>query len=171
MELFNRFKQIRAFIFALDGVCVDGGVWVGEGGIRYRRADSRDCYALRVAVANDYPIAIVGEGAGGDMGILLERIGINDVFFNVDDKSAALRDWMAGRGLEVEQVLCMGSEVSDLHSMEVAGFATCPVDAVEDVKEVSTYISHYPGGAGAVRDVIEKVMKLQGVWGEKRIKR
>src|SRR5690606_21761931 len=99
---FDRFKQIKAFIFAVDGVCTDGGVWVGEREKACLRIDSRDCYALRVAIANDYPVAIVGESVGCDMGILMERTGINDVFFNAGDKSMALRDWMAVSGLETE---------------------------------------------------------------------
>ena len=164
MTLFDRFKQVKAFIFAVDGVCTDGGVWVGDGGRRCCRIHSRDYYALRVAAANDYPIAIVGERQEIGVSDFMEEAGINDVFLNKDDKITVLRDWMAAKGLATEQVLYMGSDIPDLHSMEVAGFGACPTDAVDEVKAAVAYISHCRGGAGAVRDVVEKVMKLQGTW-------
>ena len=163
--LFDRFERVKAFMFAVDGVCTDGGLWVGnDRSAWHSRVHSRDYYALRVAAACDYPIAIVGEQQEVGIRSFMEEAGINDVFFNMGDKNAVLRDWMAAKGLAAEQVLCMGSDIPDLCKMELAGFNVCPVDAVEDVKKVAAYISPCAGGAGAVRDVVEKVMRLQGTW-------
>ncbi|MGV3763267.1 KdsC family phosphatase [Parapedobacter sp.] len=164
MVLFDRFKQVKAFLFAVDGVCTDGGIWMADGERLYGRIHSRDYYALRVATAHGYPIAIVGEREGTGMMGFMKEIGINDVFLNESDKSTVLRDWMAVKGLAGAQVLYMGSDIPDLRPMEIAGFGACPIDAVEDVKEVATYVSHCRGGGGAVRDVVEKVMKLHGTW-------
>ena len=162
--LFDQFKQVKAFVFVVDGVCTDGGIWIGEQGDRHYRIHSRDYYALCVAAEHGYPIAIVSERRHIGIGRVMGEVGIKDVFLDKGDKGAVLRDWMSGRNLTAEQVLCMGSDTPDLGSMGLAGFGTCPADAIAAVKAVATYISPCNGGAGAVRDVIEKVMKLQGAW-------
>lgn len=164
MVLFDQLKQIKAFILGVDGVCTDGSVWVGEGGLPCSRIHSRDHYALRAAAACTYPIAIVGEREDAGLVSYMGGIGINDVFLSEGDKSTVLHDWVAAQGLEADRVLYMGSDMPDFHQMEAAGFIACPMDAIEELKAEATYISHYGGGAGAVRDVIEKVMKLQHTW-------
>lgn len=160
--LFERFEQVRAFIFAVEGVCTDGNVWISDRDGRWFRLHNRDCYALRLA-APYYPIALVGDTHSDGMVQLMAEIGITDSFVNREDQRA-VGDWMSARGLAAGQVLCMGSDIADLDNMAAAGFGTCPGDAVEDVKAASVYISHCHGGSGAVRDVIEKVMRLQGRW-------
>ena len=58
----------------------------------------------------------------------------------------------------------MGDDLPDFHVMQLVGLPTCPQDAVPEIKAISKYISHRNGGKGAVRDVIEQVMKVQGKW-------
>ncbi len=166
--LYNQLKRVKAFIFAMEGVLTDSRILVGDSGGRSNRVDSRDYYVLRLAVACNYPVIFIGERHEVAITRFLEEIGINDVFLNRYDKRTILHDWMAGKGLVAEQVLCMGSDLPDLRAMELAGFNACPIDAAENVKAVAAYISPYNGGAGALRDVIEKVMRLQGTWSELR---
>ena len=61
-------------------------------------------------------------------------------------------------------VLFMGDDIPDIDAMKLAGLAVCPAYAAEEIKAISHYISPYNGGRGAVRDVIEKVLKVQGKW-------
>ena len=58
----------------------------------------------------------------------------------------------------------MGDDIPDYDVMQMVGVATCPADAAEEIKQIADYISHKNGGNGAVRDVIEQVMKLQDKW-------
>jgi 3-deoxy-D-manno-octulosonate 8-phosphate phosphatase (KDO 8-P phosphatase) len=60
----------------------------------------------------------------------------------------------------------MGDDIPDYHVMKLVGLPTCPQDACPEIKSISKYISHKNGGKGAVRDVIEQVMKVQGKWME-----
>ena len=66
--------------------------------------------------------------------------------------------------LKPEEIVYMGDDAPDIEVMLKVGVATCPEDAVTDVKEVSDYISHKKGGAGCVRDIIEQVLRVQGKW-------
>ena len=58
----------------------------------------------------------------------------------------------------------MGDDMPDMECMKIAGVASCPLDAVPDIRAIADYISPFTGGKGCVRDVIEKVMKLNGDW-------
>ncbi|MCB0804623.1 MAG: HAD hydrolase family protein, partial [Bacteroidales bacterium] len=68
------------------------------------------------------------------------------------------------KGLKSEEVLYMGDDLPDYKVMQVAGLPCCPSDASPEIKAISKYISHQPGGRGCVRDVIEQTMKVQGKW-------
>lgn len=65
-----------------------------------------------------------------------------------------------------KKVAYMGDDIPDFHVMQLVGLASCPQDASPEIKEISSYISHKNGGKGAVRDLIEQVMRVQGKWHE-----
>ena len=164
MLLFERLKRVRAFVFDVDGVLTDGQVLVTESGEQLRSFNIKDGYALQLAIKRNYPIAIITGGRSEGVRSRMEGLGIQSVFMNVSDKEAVLATWMYQNNLQREDLLVMGDDVPDLPLMEGAGLAACPDDAIEDIKHQAHYISALKGGQGAVRDVIEKVMRLQETW-------
>ena len=162
--LFDRFKQVAAFVFAFHGVCTDGRVCIGTGGSPTYVLHMRDLYALRKA-SRHYPVAIIGERIDPEVVRWMTDQGIAGLSVLDHTDSSALCDWIAVNHLHTGELLCMGSDDSDLSLLGRVDFGACTADAVEDIKAAATYISPKNGGAGAVRDVIEKVMRLQGVWG------
>lgn len=164
MELFERFNKVKAFVFDVDGVLTNGEVLVTEAGEQLRSFSIKDGYALQLAIKNGYPIAIITGGRSNGVKLRLNGLGIYDVFLNVTDKREVLYEWLKVQGLTMGDLLFMGDDIPDLIVMEEAGLASCPCDAVEEIKAISQYVSACAGGKGAVRDVIEKVMKLQGQW-------
>lgn len=84
----------------------------------------------------------------------------------VTDKLAVLRNYMKQHNLSRKEVLYMGDDIPDLLVMKNAGVACCPLDAVQEIKEICAYISPLNGGCGCGRDVIEKVLKIRGDWNE-----
>ena len=77
-----------------------------------------------------------------------------------------LSDFISKYDLKSENILYMGDDLPDYLVMQEVGFPTCPSDAVEEIKSISSYISDKTGGEGCVRDVIEQVLRLQGKWME-----
>ena len=71
---------------------------------------------------------------------------------------------MKRHNLSPEQVVYRGDDIPDYEAMELVGMPCCPQDAVAEIKSVSRYISHKEGGKGAVRDIIEQVLKVHGKW-------
>jgi 3-deoxy-D-manno-octulosonate 8-phosphate phosphatase (KDO 8-P phosphatase) len=84
----------------------------------------------------------------------------------VTDKIAVLQEYISANELSWQEVLYMGDDIPDLEVMQKAGLSCCPADAVQEIKDVSTYISPVNGGYGCAREVIEKVLKLHGKWNE-----
>ena len=94
----------------------------------------------------------------------LKFLGITDVFLGVKDKLALFNEYTQTRHIDPATVLYMGDDIPDYKMLQLAGFPTCPADASIDIKPLCKYVSPNIGGHGAVRDVIEKVMRAQGKW-------
>lgn len=163
---FEKFKQVKAFVFDVDGVLSNGNILMTEQGDQLRSFNIKDGYAMQLAVKKGYPVAVITGGRSAGVKKRMEGLGITDVFLAVHDKSATLREWLSYRKLTVTDILYMGDDIPDLDAMKAAGLPACPADAVEEIKAVAFYVSVCKGGEGAARDVIEKVMKLQGTWHE-----
>lgn len=157
-------RNIRAFIFDYDGVLTDGSVVLMAEGEPLRTANVRDGYAMQLAVKKGYHLAIISGGRSRSITNRFSMLRITDVFLGIEDKASVLRTYMEQKSLEADNVLYMGDDIPDFHAMQIAGVATCPSDAAEEIRAISHYISPRAGGQGCVRDIIEQVLKVQGKW-------
>jgi len=164
MNILEGFKKITTFIFDVDGVLTDGTVLVLDNGLEARTMNIKDGFALQMAVKNGYRVLIVSGGNSPQVSTRLARLGIKDVHMSVADKRTFLTDYIAENKLSREQLLFMADDLPDLPAMSIVGMPCCPSDAVAEVKEAVLYISPMKGGEACVRDVIEKVLKLNDHW-------
>jgi len=164
MNVLQLFKSITTFVFDVDGVLTDGTLLVLPDGVMARRMNIKDGYALQLAVKRGYNVVVISGGNSVEVQDRFNKLGIIDVFMQVEDKAAVLKEYLSKKALDAHEVLFVGDDVPDLLVMKVAGLACCPADAVVEIKEVSHYVSHCKGGEGCARDIIEKVMKLRGNW-------
>lgn len=158
------FSQVQGFVFDIDGVLTDGQIYVVEGQNPLRSMNIKDGYALQLAVKKGYPIVIISGGNSEASKIRLEKLGIENVFIGIKDKEALLKGLAKVNEWNLDHFLYMGDDIPDIEVMSQCGIKTCPHDAVEELKGIADYISSKPGGKGCVRDVIEKVLKLQNNW-------
>ena len=164
MNVLPLFQKITTFIFDVDGVLTDGSVLVLDNGLQARRMNIKDGFALQMAVKNGYRVLIVSGGNSPQVVHRLEKLGITDVHMSVLDKKTFVSEYITKNNLAKEEILYMGDDLPDLPAMSVVGLATCPADAVSEIKESAQYISHLNGGNACVREVIEKVLKLNDNW-------
>lgn len=162
----EKLKSIKAFIFDVDGVLTDGIVHVTEAGDQLRQFNIKDGYALQLAVKRGFKIAIITGGKSAGVMLRLKGLGITDVFMQVDSKVEVYNQFLSDNQLVAKDVLYMGDDIPDLPVMKVAGLPVCPQDAAEEIKAISIYISPVNGGKGCVRDIIEKVLKIQNKWAD-----
>lgn len=164
MNILGLFQKITTFIFDVDGVLTDGTVMVLENGVQARRMNIKDGFALQMAEMNGYKVLIISGGNSPQVVQRLENLGITDVHMSVLDKKEFVENYLTANRLKPEEVLYMGDDLPDLPALSVVGLPCCPADAVNEVKEAVQYISPISGGNACVRDVIEKVLKLNDHW-------
>ncbi|MDQ8003263.1 MAG: HAD hydrolase family protein [Pedobacter sp.] len=160
----ERLRIITTFVFDIDGVLTDGTVLAAESGELLRSFNTKDGYALQLAAKKGYNICIISGGKGAAINKRFESLGVADVFLGVDEKIIVFNNYIHQKGIDPQQILYMGDDIPDAEVMKLVGIATCPADAVEEIKAISHYISPKFGGKAAARDVIEKVLKVQHNW-------
>ena len=164
--MLHQLNQIRTFIFDVDGVLTNGNVLVTEGGEQLRQFNIKDGYALQLAVKRGYRIVVISGAKSLGVQKRLLGLGITDIVLGVSDKIAIFNKYQEEHQLQTAQMVYVGDDIPDLTVMALAGLAVCPKDAVDEIKEIAHYISPKNGGEGVARDIIEKVMKLQGTWND-----
>lgn len=162
--MLTHFKTISSFVFDVDGVLTDGTLLISENGLMLRKMHVKDGYALQLAVKKGYPVIIISGGNSPEVKARMAKLGISNVYMNVENKVEKLKELIAQFNLQKETILYMGDDIPDLEVMLFCGLACCPSDAVAEIKNISKYISPLKGGEGCVRDVIEKTLKLKGTW-------
>ncbi len=164
MNILELFKQVTTFVFDIDGVLTDGTVIVLEDGLQARRMHIKDGFALQMAIKNGYRVKIISGGNSPQVSDRLMKLGVKDISMPVLDKKKFLLEFMAANKISKEEVLYMGDDLPDIPALQAVGLPCCPADAVNEVKQVVQYISPINGGMACVREVIEKVLKLNDQW-------
>ncbi len=156
--------RVKAFAFDVDGVFSDGIMMTDPEGELIRSWNIKDGFAMQLAVRKGYPIAVI---TGGNSVAVLKRfnmLGVQDVYLKSSKKLNDFEHFCNKYKLDPESILYMGDDLPDYPVMQKVGFPTCPRDAVPEIKQLARYISDCKGGHGCVRDVIEQVLRAQGIW-------
>lgn len=160
----EQLHNVKAFAFDVDGVFTNGIILIHPSGELLRTSNTRDGYAVHKAVQLGFPVAIISGGKSESVRERFKGIGVTDIYLGTTDKVEALEDFRFKYGLELSDILFMGDDLPDWEVMQRVGFPTCPADAAPEIIAISAYVSSYGGGKGCVRDIIEQVLKLKGLW-------
>lgn len=165
MENFKEaIARVEAMVFDVDGVMTDGRIIPTPEGDFLRCYNAKDGYALAYAVRHGYRVCIITGGYGPTLERRIRMLGIRDYAIECMDKITTLRNYIAEKGLDPQNVLYMGDDIPDLECMREVGIPVCPADSAPEVIEVSRYVSEFKGGEGAVRDIVEQVLRARGDW-------
>ena len=156
--------NIKAFIFDIDGVLTNGKLLITDSGELLRSMNVKDGFAMKFAIDNGFKIGIISGGTNEAVKSRLERLGIEEIHLKSHDKIIHFENFTKKYQFDSDNILVMGDDIPDIPIIKAAGIGTCPQDAVPEVKSVCQYVSKNNGGKGAVRDVIEQVMKIQNKW-------
>ena len=155
---------ITTFIFDVDGVLTDGKVTIFPDGQLIRTMNIKDGYALKTAIDSGYNLCVISGGTNQAVKLRLHNLGVSDIYLGVNDKVAQLQEYLEIYNINPTNVLYMGDDIPDYQAMKKVGLPCCPKDAVQEIQDISLYISQKKGGNGCVRDVIEQVLKVQDKW-------
>ena len=155
---------VEAIVLDVDGVMTDGGITPTPDGDFIRRYNAKDGYAIAAALREGIKIFVISGGRGEMLRRRLEMLGVTRTYLNCMDKVGAIEEIVRLYGLNAKNIIYMGDDIPDLECMRMVGIPVCPADACMEVVEASRYISEFCGGHGAVRDIVEQVMRAKGCW-------
>lgn len=163
-HLLVKFSKIKLLAFDLDGVLTNGKLLIQKDQHWLREMDIKDGLALQMAIQQNFQIAVITGSYSDACAERLKYLGVKHFIQKAKRKSEQINELMSTYQLHKEEVLFMGDDLPDLDAFSVSGLKTCPADAATEIKIQADYISPRNGGDGAVRDVIEKVMRTQDKW-------
>ena len=167
--------HLQYFLVIPSGRPCLGIFWVDEmdfiNGFFYQRKkilkrNVLDGYAVTKAIKASYRIACITGGSDPMVKHRLNYLGITDYYSKSSYKLQNFEDFKDKYDLKNDEVLSMGDDIPDYDMLRLSAIGACPINAVPEIKKIADYISPIHGGKGCVRDVIEKVMKVQGKWTE-----
>mgnify|MGYP000968310280 CR=1 FL=1 len=160
----ERLKKIKVLILDVDGVLTDGGIIIDANGLETKRFDVQDGFGLVFWRKCGFKSAIISARQSAVVAHRAKDLQIDKAFVGVYPKINAYQDLLKEWQVSDEEVCFIGDDVADLKVLKRVGFAASVDNAVFEVKSASHYVSAKKGGQGAVRDIIEKILKAKGLW-------
>ena len=160
----EKYEKIKYLIIDVDGTLTDSGIYYDDNGNELKRFSTRDAAGFFAAHKVGMKIMIL---TGRECPATTRRMTEMRVDFLVQDckdKVAYLEKFIKEEGLDKSQLGYIGDDLNDLPPMMLCAFKGCPKDACEEVKAVADYVAETKGGKGAVRDVINHILKVRGEW-------
>jgi len=165
-DVLARAGAVRLVILDVDGVLTDGRIIYGTGGMELKAFDVRDGHGVKMFHRAGLRTAILTGRTSEVVARRAEELGIADVVQNAKDKLAAYRELLARHALADAQVACVGDDVTDLPLFARAGLAVAVPGAAPEARAAAHYVTRRAGGRGAVREVLDLILKAQGLWAE-----
>ncbi len=152
-------KNIKLLVVDVDGTLTDAGMYYSAKGEELKKFNTRDAQGLALIRERGIEVAIITKEHSPIVEARAEKLKIDKCYIGIDDKIGCLKSLCNDLALTLDKVAYVGDDVSDMECMRSAGFAACPSDAAEIVKNVSLFICDHPGGSGAVREVCDLLIR------------
>ena len=162
----RKIKAIKILILDVDGVMTDGKIIYDDDGKEIKIFDVKDGHGIKLLMRAGIDVAII---TARESKVVLHRarnLGIEMVYQKAMDKVIAFEDILKKRQLSPQETAYIGDELVDIPLLRRVGFAVTVKDAVADVKKHVDYTTAKNGGCGAVREICELILKVQGKWDE-----
>ncbi|MEE8400473.1 MAG: HAD-IIIA family hydrolase [Desulfobacterales bacterium] len=159
-----KLKQIELLILDVDGVLTDGSIVYSDSGEELKTFNAKDGLGLRLLQDAGIMVSIVTGRRSEALAHRCTNLGISLLYQGVDDKAAALSTILKQTGVTADNTAAMGDDLPDLALLKHIGCAIAVADADEIVRNHADLVTVAKGGAGAVREVCEGILKAQGHW-------
>lgn len=156
--------KIKYLVIDVDGTMTDGGVYYDEHGNELKKFCTKDGAGFFAAKRVGIQILVLTGRECGATTRRMTEMKVDHLVQNCRDKVTYLRQFMEDHKIRKEEIGYLGDDLNDIPPMELCGFAGCPADACIEVKERADYVSPIKGGYGAMRDIIEYLLRERGEW-------
>ena len=163
-EILKRAARVKLLLMDCDGVLTDGRIWILENGEDQKAFHTRDGLGIDLLHRAGLKSGIISGRTSSALERRAHSLGVSYLWQGRDDKRHAFADTLAQAQVTNEEVAFVGDDLTDLPLLVQAGFAVAVADAVAEVKARVHYVTSAKGGKGAVREVVELILKAQGRW-------
>jgi len=160
----KRAEKVRLLILDVDGVMTDGRIVITDRGEELKFFDAKDGHGLKLLMNAGIEVAIISGRRSSAVDRRAEGLGIREVHQGITEKGSLLKALVQQRGLNKEEVCCMGDDLPDLALFSLAGFPVAVADAVPELRDAAAFVTERPGGKGAVREVCELILRARKLW-------
>lgn len=158
----SKVKPIKLLILDVDGVLTDGRLFFDDRGKEYKCFHARDGHGIKLLRQSGVEVAVISGRKSNSVSLRMQSLGVSLVYQGHENKRAAFAEILQTLSLSPKQVAYIGDDVLDLPIMVQVGFAVAVQDANFAVKQRADYCTQTPGGLGAVREVCDLIMQVQG---------
>jgi len=163
-QVLERAGKVRLILLDVDGVLTDGRIHVISAGEDARAFDSKDGLGIRLATEAQLTFAIIS----GRRSTVVERrateLRITEIHQRILDKATCTREILERLELKAEEACYVGDDLIDVPAMRAVGFAVAPSDATPEARDAAHYVTERAGGRGAVRELVDLVLRANGKW-------
>lgn len=158
--------RIEYLVIDVDGTMTDAGIYYDDLGNEWKKFCTKDAAGFFAARQVGIKIMVLTGRECNAVARRMKEMKVDFLVQNIKNKESYLEQFMSENNLSDTQVGYLGDDLNDVGAMRLSTFVGCPADACEEVKKRADYISGVKGGAGAVRDIIEWLLKQRGQWEE-----
>jgi len=164
MKLTDLCRRIELILSDVDGVLTDGGIWYDNQGVELKAFHIRDGLGIKLWQRAGFKFGLLTARTSHIVKLRALELGIDLVRQGFENKLPAAQDILRELHLEPDQVCYIGDDLTDLPVIRHVGLGVAVADAVSEVRSAATYITKSPGGRGAVRELVELVLKGKNRW-------
>ncbi len=164
MKIDERAKNVELILSDVDGVLTDGGIVYDNQGIETKKFHVRDGLGIRLWQRAGHKFGILTARTSHIVKLRAAELNVEFVRQGFEDKLPAAQEIIKEAGLEPAQVCYIGDDLADLPVMRHVGLAVAVADGVGEVRTAAQYVTKLPGGHGAVRELIEMLLKSKKRW-------
>lgn len=166
MNLEQRCQGIELLLTDVDGVLTDGGVILNNEGVESKKFHIRDGLGFKLWRQAGFKCGLITGRNSQVVRLRAQELSLDIVRQGIVDKGTVAQEVLKKFNLEPEQLAFVGDDLIDLGAIRLAGLGIAVADAVDEVKEAADYVTKTPGGKGAIREVIEVILKAKKVWND-----
>lgn len=159
-----RIHKVRCLLLDVDGVLTDGKVYVGSDGSEWKAFHLRDGSGIKLAQAAGLKVGLVSGRPSEATTRRAKQLAVDWLIQGTHDKAGCVRQIRARERFAAREVCFVGDDILDIPAMNEAGFPVAVADAARDTRAAACYVTRAKGGNGAVREVVELIVRCQGKW-------
>lgn len=163
-EVQKRAARIKLLLMDCDGVLTDGRVWLFENGEEQKGFHTRDGLGIELLHRAGLRSGVISGRTSSAVQKRAQGLGMSFVVQGCEDKQKAFAEILDQAGVENLEVAFIGDDLNDIPLLLQSGLGVAVADAALETREHAHYVTKAHGGSGAVREVIELILKSQDLW-------